>query len=97
MKKPNNTPTHSAIIQLHNSSSKIAQTIHQALIPEIATSNLGDVHVTVQKMDNLLLFHFNSKNSATLRALINSYLRWVITLNKSMNVLNLQNSAIKTL
>jgi tRNA threonylcarbamoyladenosine modification (KEOPS) complex Pcc1 subunit len=95
VKKTNNTLAHSAIIQLHNSSSKIAQTIHQALTPEIATSNLEDVHVTVQKIDNLLIFHFKSKNIATLRALINSYLRWVFTLNKSMNVLNLRNSTGK--
>ncbi len=92
MKKTSNTKDQVAIVQIGNSSDKIAKTIHQALIPEIQTSNLKDLHVKVQRIGNLLIFHFKSNNTATLRALINSYLRWVITLTKSIDVINLKNS-----
>ena len=92
MKQPDNTKKQEAIIQIENSSSKIAKTIHQAFIPEIHTSNLGEFHVKVQRTGNLLVFHFKSNNTATLRALINSYLRWIITLQKSLDVLNSKNS-----
>jgi tRNA threonylcarbamoyladenosine modification (KEOPS) complex Pcc1 subunit len=92
LKKTSNTNAQVAIIQTTHSSDKIANTIHQALLPEIYTSNLEEFHVKVQKTANLLIFHFTSNNIATLRALINSYLRWVITLNKSIDVINMQNS-----
>ncbi len=92
MKKTNDTKNQIAIIQINTSSDKIAKTIHRSLIPEIQTSNLKELRVQVKRIENLLIFHFKSNNTATLRALINSYLRWVITLKKSINVINLKNS-----
>ena len=92
MKKTSDTKNQIAIIQINTSSDKIAKTIHRSLIPEIQTSNLKELRVQVKRIENLLIFHFNSKNTATLRALINSYLRWVITLKKSINVINFKNS-----
>ena len=92
MKKTSNTKDQVAIIQIENSSGKVAETIYQALIPEINTSNLVDFHVKVQKIGPLLIFYFKSNNTATLRAIINSYLRWVNTINQSLAVINLKNS-----
>jgi tRNA threonylcarbamoyladenosine modification (KEOPS) complex Pcc1 subunit len=92
LKKTNDTKNQIAIIQINTSSDKIAKTIHRSLIPEIQTSNLKELRVQVKRIENLLIFHFKSNNTATLRALINSYLRWVITLKKSINVINLKNS-----
>ena len=92
MNQTNDNENQEAILQIENSSTKLAQTIHQALIPEIQTSNLGDAHVKVLRNGKLLFFHFKTKNSATLRALINSYLRWIITIQKSLDINNLKNS-----
>ncbi len=92
MKKTSDTKNQIAIIQINTSSDKIAKTIHRSLIPEIQMSNFKALHVQVKRIENLLIFHFNSKNTSTLRALINSYLRWVITLKKSINVINFKNS-----
>ena len=92
MNNTSKTKDQIAIIQIESSSDKIAKTIHQALIPEIHTSNLKELHVKVQRIENLLIFHFKSNNTATLRALTNSYLRWIITLSKSIEVINLKNS-----
>ena len=92
LKKTSDTKNQIAIIQIGTSSGKIAKTIHRSLIPEIHTSNLKELNVKVHRIENLLIFHFKSNNTATLRALINSYLRWVITLNKSIEVINFKNS-----
>jgi tRNA threonylcarbamoyladenosine modification (KEOPS) complex Pcc1 subunit len=94
LKKTSNINDQVAIIQIRTSTNKNAKTIHQALKPEIHTSNLEALHVKVQKTGNFLIFHFKSNNLATLRALINSYLRWVITLNKSIDIIDMKNSTL---
>ena len=93
MTQQNDTTDQEAFIHIETASKKIASTILQALRPEIHTSNLGDIDAQAQRTGNILFFHFKSNNTATLRALINSYLRWCITLQRSLNIINPKNSS----
>ena len=83
----NNFPR-TIVVKVDVSSSNVANIIFQALQPEIkAVHNSESVHINVK--DSIITLHFIAKRTATLRALINSYLRWIIMIRNIITGLKL--------
>jgi len=61
-------------------SSKIANIVFQALRPEAHISQKSGAKVQIEVEDSVLILSFEAQNTSRLRAIINSYLRWVITI-----------------
>ena len=88
MRKKTRIKDRVADIQIEASSAKLVRTIHQALKPELHASNSLGSRVKIQIKENSITFYFEARSTAILRALINSYLRWFITLKNSIDVIN---------
>lgn len=80
------------VVKIEADSVKLAKTIYQAIKPELQASNSLGSQVKLQIEKNMLTFYFKAQRTAILRALINSYLRWFITLKNSLDVINSKNS-----
>ena len=74
-----NAQNHKAIIKLDMCSRKFANTLFQALIPETNIPQKSETKIQIIAEDSILILRFEAKNTSRLRAIINSYLRWVIT------------------
>jgi len=82
----------SANIHIETSSVKLIKTIYQALKPELHASNYLGSQVILQIKDSSITLFFEVRSTAVLRALINSYLRWFITIKNSIDVINSNDS-----
>lgn len=68
-------------------SSDLANLVYQALKPEVkVTWSKSRVQIKTEK--NILVLYFSSYTISTLRALLNSYLRWIIMIENMITVLN---------
>ncbi len=65
-------------------SSEVANLISRALQPEIAVSQASGSCVQIHVQDNLLSLEFYAQSTATIRALINSYLRWITMIQEAI-------------
>jgi KEOPS complex subunit Pcc1 len=65
---------------------KEAQIIYEALKPEIESSHASRTRSWVQINDNKLILEVQARDSTSLRATVNSYLRWI---NLSCQILEL--------
>ena len=59
---------------------KLADTVFQALRPEVNLSQKADVKASIDIDGSVLSLCFEAKSIARLRAIINSYFRWIITI-----------------
>ncbi len=75
-------------INLEVPSSQIAKTIVEALKPEIATSHTFGSRVHVNHTANKLQLTLTTNRTSTIRAIMNSYLRWIRMMTSSMEILN---------
>ncbi len=75
-------------VTLNLPSPMVATVLFKAFQPEVVASrgSGSSVHMTVT--ENLLTLRFSTRSTATLRALINSYLRWVIMISEVDTVLH---------
>ena len=71
-------------ITVHMPSSEVANLISQALQPETAVSRASGSRVQIRVQDNLLSLGFYAQSTATIRALINSYLRWIMMIHEAI-------------
>lgn len=69
-------------------SPELANVIYKALQPEIAVSRAFGSKVQIGTKDNLLSLGFYSPSTATIRALINSYLRWITMIKEAVSAVN---------
>ena len=76
---------YSATLQIELASQKLARTIHRSLIPEQQASTSSTTRVHIDYEGEILTLHLKARSIATLRALINSYLRWTITMQAVLN------------
>lgn len=83
-----------AVVKIEVNSVKLAKTIYQAIMPELQASNSFGSQVKSQIEKNSLTFFFKAHSTAVLRALINSYLRWFITIKNSLDVINSKDSGL---
>ena len=73
---------HIATIKINLSSKELAGTIHQALKPE------SDTRVKITVDGSTLTIDFETETLAALRALTNSYLRWIIAAKNTVDAAN---------
>ena len=66
----------------------IAKTIVEVLKPETATSHAFGSHVHINNTKNKLQLRFQTDRTSTIRAIINSYLRWMRMITSSIQILN---------
>ena len=59
---------------------KLADTVFQALRPEINVSQKAGAVGSISVKDSVLTLNFETQSIARLRAIINSYLRWIVTI-----------------
>lgn len=71
-----------ATFEINLPSSNLARTIYCSLKPEL------DAKTQITVEDNVITLSFKANTIATLRALTNSYLRWISTIRKTIDVLN---------
>jgi tRNA threonylcarbamoyladenosine modification (KEOPS) complex Pcc1 subunit len=74
------TLQYSAHVQIELASTKLARTVYLALIPEQQASTSPVTRVHVDSDGCVVTLHLAACSIATLRALINSYLRWTVTI-----------------
>ena len=69
-------------------SSQIAKTIVKVLKPEIATSHTFGSRVHINHTAKRLQLTFTTNRTSTIRAIMNSYLRWIRMMTSSMEIIN---------
>lgn len=65
-----------------------AKTIIKVLKPETATSHAFGSHVHINRTKNKLRLTFKTDRTSTIRAIMNSYLRWIRMVMSSIEILN---------
>ena len=66
----------------------LAAVVSQAFQPEVSVSQASGSSVQITVAENLLTLCFETQSTATMRALINSYLRWVKMIDEADTVFN---------
>jgi tRNA threonylcarbamoyladenosine modification (KEOPS) complex Pcc1 subunit len=59
---------------------RLADTVFQALRPEINVSQKAGVEGSITIKESVLTLCFETQSIARMRAVINSYLRWIVTI-----------------
>jgi len=67
---------------------ELANVVYKALQPELAVSRAFGSKVQISAKDNLLSLGFHAQSTATIRALINSYLRWIMMIKEALSAVN---------
>lgn len=75
-----------ASIELPFSSSREAKVIHDSLKPEELLPKTTRTEVDIKRGKNILYLEINAKDTAALRAAINSFLRWAIVARDMIKV-----------
>lgn len=75
-------------ITLNLPSPALAAIVFKALHPEVSASGGSGSSVQIHVAENLVTLCFSARSTATMRALINSYLRWVMMIDEVNAVLN---------
>ena len=70
----------------------LATVVSKAFQPEASTSLISGSNVQISVAENRLTLSFCAKSTGMMRALINSYLRWVMMIDKANTVLDEDNS-----
>lgn len=65
-----------------------ADIVSQALTPETLSSQEFGSSVEITVDNEIITIHCYSKRTTTLRALVNSYLRWIIMLKNTLDLLD---------
>ncbi|MFH0896760.1 MAG: KEOPS complex subunit Pcc1 [Candidatus Bathyarchaeota archaeon] len=73
---------HEATIRIGLSSSNLAVTIYRALKPEL------DAKAQMTVEDGIVTLNLEASTVSTLRALTNSYLRWIATICNTIDTVN---------
>lgn len=77
-----------ALIRLKFISSKHLRAVMDALSPEINKPAPGRSQTTVRNEDNFLIIEVEAEDIVALRSTLNSYLRWIDSLNNVFSVLD---------
>jgi tRNA threonylcarbamoyladenosine modification (KEOPS) complex Pcc1 subunit len=80
------------IIILNMHSPELAAIVSKTFEPEVSVSHASGSGVQISIAENHLTLCFEAQSTATMRALINSYLRWVMMIDKANAVFNEEKS-----
>ena len=78
----------SASIQIEIRDSSIASAVRAALLPEITSYKSTRTEVSLDLRDEGLLLEVRSDGVSSLRAVLNSYLRWVLCAVETIAILS---------
>jgi tRNA threonylcarbamoyladenosine modification (KEOPS) complex Pcc1 subunit len=78
------TENHKTTIKLEMGIPKLADTIYQALMPEVNISQKAGVKASISIDGSVLTLYVEAQSIARLRALLNSYLRWIATITNTI-------------
>jgi tRNA threonylcarbamoyladenosine modification (KEOPS) complex Pcc1 subunit len=67
-----------ATIRLKFASKKNLDVVLKALAPEAARPTTSRSHVKTSSADNILTLEFKARDTSSLRAVVNSYLHWIL-------------------
>ncbi|MCX8181638.1 MAG: KEOPS complex subunit Pcc1 [Candidatus Methanomethyliaceae archaeon] len=56
-----------------------AENLYKILLPEVKTTKTKHSRISIRRENGVLYLDFETKTVAGLRALLNSYLRWIAT------------------
>lgn len=73
---------HKTTINIALPSANLAETVYRALKPEL------DVKAQMTVEDSFITLNLEADTISTLRALTNSYLRWIATVSNTIDVMN---------
>ncbi|MEE8569538.1 hypothetical protein DRO61_04805 [Candidatus Bathyarchaeota archaeon] len=76
------------IITLNMRSPELATVVSKSFQPEASTSLTSGSSVQISVAENRLTLSFHAQSTGMMRALINSYLRWVMMIDKANIVFN---------
>lgn len=71
---------------------ELAENLYRIILPEVKTTKSRSTKVSMRREGKSLCFHVEAKTTAGLRAILNSYLRWICS---SLEVLALNKKLIK--
>lgn len=77
-----------ATISVELPSRELAEAILRALKPELRASSSRGSRVQMRVEGNSMTLRLEARSVATMRALVNSYLRWTIAIRDTLNALN---------
>lgn len=80
------TQSHKATIRLELGSPKITNTIFQALNPEVHSAQKSGARIQIEVEASMLILSFEAQSKSRLRAIINSYLRWIIAIMNTVEI-----------
>jgi tRNA threonylcarbamoyladenosine modification (KEOPS) complex Pcc1 subunit len=72
-----------------------AKTIIKVLKPETVTSHAFGSHVHINRIKNKIQLTFKTNRTSTIRAIMNSYLRWIRMMTSSIEILNEEKTSKK--
>lgn len=76
----------SSILVIETENEELTNTLYRILLPEVKTTKSKSTKVSIKRKDKNLYLYVEAKTTAGLRAILNSYLRWI---NSSLEVLKL--------
>ena len=68
------------MIRIEIGNSKLANTIVESLSPEVNITQKAGTKISIDVEDSVLILCFEAQSIARLRAVCNSYLRWIVTI-----------------
>jgi KEOPS complex subunit Pcc1 len=71
-----------SLIEIEFASSREAEAILSALLPEVKDSKTRRSEMEVETKGKVLILKISAKDTTALRAITNSYLRWIATIKE---------------
>jgi tRNA threonylcarbamoyladenosine modification (KEOPS) complex Pcc1 subunit len=69
----------SSVLRLELDDEEIAKGLEASLTPEIMTTKPRAASISIERQGASLIFEMTSSSIAPMRALLNSYIRWITT------------------
>ena len=83
------TPSRKVILKLEMPTQKVANIVVKALQPEITASQPLNSNVQIKVTGKFIQLSFTTNRTSTMRAYVNSYLRWIKMVTNSLKTLDL--------
>ncbi len=76
-----------AQVKLQLKSERVAEVILQALMPEVKNQPTQRVTISLKREHSCLFLTFKADSTSALRAAVNSYLRWILSLSEVLSLI----------
>ncbi len=75
-------------VEIPFKSENIALIIYQSILPEVTNRKLARGQVKAKIKNNKIILAFYSRKTTIIRALWNSYIRWILSITKVLEIFN---------